>query len=229
VSSESERYSAAVEDYLKVIYAFEEREGGKITTTRLAERLGVSASSVSGMVRKLSQLDLLEHPRYGTIEFTETGRKVALGVVRRHRLIELYLVAELGYGWDEVHDEAEVLEHVVSDRLLDRMAERLGNPTIDPHGDPIPSKEGRLTPRIARRLSSVPPGTVGEFVRVDDADPGMLRYLSAEGIRLGDRIEVLERAPYGGSYLVRVGEAENARTRQLGPALVDAMWMGESD
>jgi DtxR family Mn-dependent transcriptional regulator len=230
VSSESEqRYSASVEDYLKVIYAFEEREAGKITTTRLAERLGVSASSVSGMVRKLSQLDLLEHPRYGTIEFTETGRKVALGVVRRHRLIELFLVSELGYSWDEVHDEAEVLEHAVSDKLLERIADRLGNPTVDPHGDPIPSKEGQLGPWKARRLSSVPPGTIGEFVRVDDVDPGMLRYLTAEGIRLGDRIEVVERAPYGGSYLVRVGGPADATTRQLGPALVNAMWVGVPD
>jgi len=229
VSSESERYSAAVEDYLKVIYAFEEREGGKITTTRLAERLGVSASSVSGMVRKLSALDLLEHPRYGTIEFTETGRQVALGVVRRHRLIEQYLVTELGYGWDEVHDEAEVLEHAVSDQLLERIAERLGNPRVDPHGDPIPSKEGRLEPWNARRLSTVPPGTVGEFVRVDDVDPGMLRHLTAEGIQLGARLEVVERAPYGGSYLVRIGESPRDVTRQLGPALVNAMWVGVPD
>jgi DtxR family Mn-dependent transcriptional regulator len=226
VSSESERYSASVEDYLKVIYAFEEREESKITTTRLAERLGVSASSVSGMVRKLCQLELLEHPKYGNIEFTDTGRHVALGVVRRHRLIEQYLVTELGYGWDEVHDEAEVLEHAVSDRLLDRIAERLGHPRLDPHGDPIPTKDGRLEPLRARRLSTVEPGTAGEFVRVDDVDPGMLRHLTAEGIQLGARLEVVERAPYGGSYLVRVGELSTAEIRQLGPALVNAMWVG---
>ena len=229
VGSESERYSSAVEDYLKVIYAFEEREEGKITTTRLAERLGVSASSVSGMVRKLCQLDLLEHPKYGNIEFTDTGRRVALGVVRRHRLIELYLVTELGYGWDEVHDEAEVLEHAVSDTLLERIAARLGNPRLDPHGDPIPTRDGRLEPLSARRLSTVPAGTVGEFVRVDDVDPGMLRHLTAEGIQLGARLEVVERAPYGGSYLVRVGELSGGMTRQLGPALVNAMWVGTED
>jgi DtxR family Mn-dependent transcriptional regulator len=216
-----ERYSAAVEDYLKVIHALEERAEGEITTSRLAERLGVSASSVSGMVRKLCELGLLEHPRYGGIAFTETGRRVALGVVRRHRLIESYLVAELGYRWDEVHDEAEVLEHAVSDRLLDRIAERLGQPTHDPHGDPIPSKDGRLAPWDACRLSGVAVGARGELVRVDDSDPGMLRHLTAEGIGLGARLELLERAPYGGSYLVRVG----AETRQLGPDLVDAMWL----
>jgi DtxR family transcriptional regulator, Mn-dependent transcriptional regulator len=221
VDSESGRYSAAVEDYLKVIHAFEERDDGEITTTRLADRLGVSASSVSGMVRKLCQLELLEHARYGNITFTDTGRRVALGVVRRHRLIELYLVAELGYAWDEVHDEAEVLEHAVSDRLLDRMADRLGDPTVDPHGDPIPTREGQLEPWNAQRLSTVSPGMSGEFVRVDDVDPGMLRYLAAEGIALGERLELVRREPYGGSYLVRVG----ADTRQLGPALVDAMWV----
>jgi DtxR family Mn-dependent transcriptional regulator len=141
-------------------------------------------------------------------------------------LIELYLVTELGYGWDEVHDEAEVLEHAVSDRLLDRIAERLGHPRLDPHGDPIPTKDGRLEPLHARRLSTVEPGTAGEFVRVDDVDPGMLRHLTAEGIQLGARLEVVERAPYGGSYLVRVGELSTAEIRQLGPALVNAMWVG---
>jgi DtxR family transcriptional regulator, Mn-dependent transcriptional regulator len=225
VSSELGRYSAAVEDYLKMIYAFEERGDEEISTTRLAERLGVSASSVSGMVRKLCQLDLLEHPRYGTISFTETGRRVALGVVRRHRLLELYLVSDMGYSWDEVHDEAEVLEHAVSDRLLERIAERLGNPTVDPHGDPIPGPDGSLEPWDAQRLSHLHPGTSGEFVRVDDVDPGMLRYLSAEGISLGERLELVQREPYGGSYLVRVGGTGPDDTRQLGPALVEAMWI----
>jgi DtxR family Mn-dependent transcriptional regulator len=225
VSSGTDRYSAAVEDYLKVIYAFEERETGTITTTRLAERLGVSASSVSGMVRKLCQLELLEHARYGTIAFTDVGRRVALGVVRRHRLIELYLVTELGYGWDEVHDEAEVLEHVVSDRMLARISDRLGDPRVDPHGDPIPTIEGRLEPWDAHRLSTVPPGVTGEFVRVDDVDPGMLRHLDAEGIRLGERLELVEREPYGGSYVLRVGDPITGTTHQLGPALVEAMWV----
>jgi DtxR family transcriptional regulator, Mn-dependent transcriptional regulator len=220
-----ERYSAAVEDYLKMIYAFEERGDGESTTTGLAERLGVSASSVSGMVRRLCRLNLLEHPRYGGIRFTDTGRQVALGVVRRHRLIELYLVRELGYGWDEVHDEAEVLEHAVSDRLLDRIAERLGDPRVDPHGDPIPTREGWLEPWNAQRLSHVTPGASGEFVRVDDLDPGMLRHLSAEGIRLGEHLELVAREPYGGAYLVRVGEPSSGVTRQLGPALAEAMWV----
>lgn len=227
MSPEPARYSAAVEDYLKMIYAFEEREDGEITTTRLAERLGVSASSVSGMVRKLCRLDLLQHPKYGNITFTDSGRRVALGVVRRHRLIELYLVNELGYGWDEVHDEAEVLEHAVSDRMLARIAERLGDPRVDPHGDPIPTSDGRLEPWNARRLSHVPPGTRGEFVRVDDVDPSMLRYLTSEGIRLGARLQLVEREPYGGSYLVRVDEPIGGEPRQLGPALVEAMWVRE--
>ena len=204
-----------------MIYAFEEREDGEITTNRLAERLGVSASSVSGMVRKLCQLELLNHAKYGNINFTDRGRLIALGVVRRHRLIELYLVRELGYGWDEVHDEAEVLEHAMSEKMLDRIAQRLGEPRVDPHGDPIPGRDGRLEPWNARRLSTVAPGAVGEFVRVDDVDPSMLRYLDAEGIGLGARLELLTREPYGGSYRVRVG----TDVRQLGPGLADAMWL----
>lgn len=220
------RYSVSIENYLKTIYALQERpDESTITTTRLAERLGVLPSSASGMVRKLSELALLEHPRYGTIALTDTGRKVALGVVRRHRLLELYLVSELGYSWDEVHDEAEVLEHAVSDRLLERIAERLGHPRVDPHGDPIPTREGEVDPWYAHRLTSVDPGTGGEFVRMDDDDPGMLRHLSEQGIQLGDRVDLVERAPYGGPYVVRIGGTTRSTTHHLGPALVEAMWV----
>jgi DtxR family transcriptional regulator, Mn-dependent transcriptional regulator len=224
----SQRYSSSIEDYLKTIYALQERGGPTITTSRLAERLGVLPSSVSGMVRKLSELALLEHQRYGAISLTAAGRKVALGVVRRHRLIELYLVRELGYTWDEVHDEAEVLEHAVSDRLLDRICERLGDPRFDPHGDPIPTRDGEIRDWDAQRLSTSEPGARGALVRVDDADPGMLRHLSAQGIRLGNRVELVERAPYGGAYVVRVEGAEGraaATTHHLGAELVAAMWV----
>ncbi|MBV9315182.1 MAG: metal-dependent transcriptional regulator [Pseudonocardia sp.] len=219
------RYSSSIEDYLKAIYALQERGTAAITTTRLAERLGVLPSSASGMVRKLSELALLEHRRYGSITLTESGRKVALGVVRRHRLIELYLVAELGYTWDEVHDEAEVLEHAVSDRLLDRIAERLDDPRVDPHGDPIPTRDGEIAPCDAQRLSTSEPGCRGQLVRVDDADPGMLRHLSARGICLGTMVELVERAPYGGSYVVKVHGVPAPTVHHFGPELVDAMWV----
>lgn len=219
MGSESERYSTAVEDYLKVIYAFEEREEGKITTTRLAERLGVSASSVSGMVRKLCQLDLLEHARYGTIEFTDTGRRVALGVVRRHRLIELYLVSELGYSWDEVHDEAEVLEHALSEELEELIATKLGNPTVDPHGDPIPSRELELAETDAPLLAELEPGERATFVRVSDADPEMLRFLGERNIVPGTGLELVERQPFDGPLFVRAGEDVHV----LGATLARAM------
>jgi DtxR family transcriptional regulator, Mn-dependent transcriptional regulator len=231
------RYSSSIEDYLKTIYALQERDGAAITTSRLAERLGVLPSSVSGMVRKLSELSLLEHRRYGAITLTPAGRKVALGVVRRHRLIELYLVTELGYSWDEVHDEAEVLEHAVSDRLLDRVAARLGDPRLDPHGDPIPTRDGEIHQWDAHRLSTVSPGGHGLLVRVDDDDPGMLRHLSAQGIRLGQRVELLEQAPYGGAYVVRVSAAPRhdegvvsaATTHHIGAQLAAAMWVRVED
>jgi DtxR family Mn-dependent transcriptional regulator len=225
VSADPARYSAAAEDYLKAIHTFEEREGGEITITRLVSRLGLSASSVSGMVRKLCELELLAHRKYGPITLTGTGRTIALGVLRRHRLIELFLVTQLGYTWDEVHEEAEVLEHVVSDQMLDRIAERLGDPTVDPHGAPIPTSDGRLEHQQVRRLSSVEPGTLCELVRVEDYDPAMLRHLSSVGIRLGVSLQVTDRIPYGGSYLVRVGGAADAQPSQLGPALVAAMWV----
>jgi DtxR family Mn-dependent transcriptional regulator len=218
--------SAVAQDYLKVIWNAQEWSLDKVSTKMLAEKLGVSASTASESIRKLAEQGLVDHEKYGAVTLTESGRRAALAMVRRHRLLEAFLVKELGYSWDEVHDEAEVLEHAVSDRLLDRIAERLGHPRLDPHGDPIPTKDGRLEPLRARRLSTVEPGTAGEFVRVDDVDPGMLRHLTAEGIQLGARLEVVERAPYGGSYLVRVGELSTAEIRQLGPALVNAMWVG---
>src|SRR5699024_10176799 len=154
----SARPSTSVEDYVKVIYDLQERGTGPVTISGMAERLTVSNSSVSGMLRKLNELGLVEHRRYGTVSLTEAGTKVALSVLRRHRLLETYLVAELGYSWDEVHDEAEILEHVVSDKFVDRIAHHLGDPVIDPHGDPIPTRRGRLIER--RRYCSPRPKRV---------------------------------------------------------------------
>jgi DtxR family Mn-dependent transcriptional regulator len=224
-----ERYSAAVEDYLKVIHALEERAEGEITTSRLAERLGVSASSVSGMVRKLCELGLLEHPRYGGIAFTETGRRVALGVVRRHRLIESYLVAELGYRWDEVHDEAEVLEHAVSDRMLDRIDAKLGHPTRDPHGDPIPAANGQVPTPDARQLSVCQNGDAGTVARISDSDPEMLRYFDSVGISLDSRLRVLARRDFAGMISVAVegpvGSESPATVVDLGSPAAEAIWV----
>jgi DtxR family transcriptional regulator, Mn-dependent transcriptional regulator len=221
---EEGRPSTAVEDYLKTIYILGERTGGTVTTSSVAERMGVLASSVSGMVRKLRELGLVQHARYGAIALTAEGRRLALGVVRRHRLVEQLLVTEFGYSWDEVHEEAEVLEHAVSERLLDRIAERLGHPAVDPHGDPIPGRDGEVGRCDAQRLSLLGPGAAGELVRVDD-DAAVLRHLTAHGVGLGDVVGLVRREPFGGAYVLRVGRPPAARELRFGPGLVDALWV----
>jgi len=167
----SGRRSQTVEDYLKVIFSLGERDADLVTTSRLAERLGLSASSVSGMLRRLVGQGLIDHRPYGGITLTETGLASALQVVRRHRLVEMFLVSQLGYSWDEVHEEAEVLEHAVSDQLVERLDLALGRPGFDPHGDPIPGTGGELPTLDAHRLSTLTPGRAGRLVRVDDATP----------------------------------------------------------
>lgn len=196
-----------VENYLKGIYALEERHGETVTTTALAEQLGVTVSSVSGMARRLAETGLVDHHRYGVIGLTAQGQRVALSVVRRHRLVEAYLAAALGYAWDEVHDEAEVLEHAVSERLVERMDEALGHPTHDPHGDPIPTPDGTVPPTGTKRLSDLAAGAHGELRRVADSVPGLLGWLSERGISLGDRVEVVGRDPLGETLDILVGEA----------------------
>ncbi len=183
--------TAAVEDYLKAIYGLGERSDGPVTTTALAHRLGVTVSTVSGMVRRLQAADLVTHRRYGSLQLTPEGNQAALMVLRRHRLIETYLVAALGYRWDEVHDEAEVLEHAVSDRLLERMAETLGHPDRDPHGDPIPAADGTIVVEVTRRLSLLEAGQTGTLVRVADSPASLLCWLTERGVGLGDRVEVV--------------------------------------
>jgi len=215
--------SVSVEDYLKSIYSLDERSATAVTTTALAARLGVSISSCSGMVRRLAELGLVEHARYGDIELTGSGRRIALEMVRRHRLVELYLVRALGYSWDEVHDEAEVLEHAVSDTLLDRMAEQLGEPVLDPHGDPIPTRDGRVVAPDSRPLSDIAPGSSGEIVRVADLDPDLLRYLTEQRVQLGDRITVVSRQPFGGPIVVRIGRPPDDELHSFGATLADAV------
>ena len=196
--------TAAVEDYLKCIYNLEEANESPVTVTELAHRLGITVSSVSGMVRKLTAERLVVHRRYGGLDLTDEGRRAALLVIRRQRLIESYLVAALGYRWDEVHDDAEVLEHVVSDRLIERIAEALGHPTRDPHGDPIPAADGTETATPTRFLSDMHEGERGRLARVVDASPTLLRWLTEQGVAIGDRIEILGWDP-GGTLQVRVG------------------------
>src|SRR5919198_3450183 len=161
--------TAAVQDYAKAIYTLETREG-TVATTALAERLGVRPASVSGMLRKLSDLGLVEHERYRGVRLTERGRRVALEVIRHHRLVELFLVESLGMTWDEVHAEAEVLEHALSEELEELIARKLGDPTVDPHGDPIPSRELKLAETPAFALTELEPGEAATFVRISDTD-----------------------------------------------------------
>jgi DtxR family transcriptional regulator, Mn-dependent transcriptional regulator len=211
--------SASVQDYAKAVYALEARAGAAVSTNDLAERLAVTPGSVSAMVRKLAELEVVEYEPYRGVRLTGRGRRVALEVLRHHRLLELFLAEELGMPWDQVHAEAEVLEHVLSEDLERLIATRLGNPTVDPHGDPIPTPDFEIDEGETRSLDELPAGTHGRFVRVSDSDPAMLRYLAEQGISLGDRVEVAGHQPFGGPVFVRFGSREQA----IGGALAKAM------
>jgi DtxR family Mn-dependent transcriptional regulator len=194
-----------------------------VATNALAERLGLTPGSVSAMLKRLGELGLIEHHPYRGVRLTEEGRRVALEVIRHHRLLELFLAETLEMPWDRVHAEAEVLEHVISEDLEQLIAEALGHPTIDPHGDPIPSAELELHELETVPLERLQEGDRGVFVRVSDADPEMLRYLSSHGIAPGDRLYVRERQPFGGPLLVAFGDGEGAREHAIGGRLAGAM------
>jgi DtxR family Mn-dependent transcriptional regulator len=215
--------SPAVEDYCKAIFTLESRAEEPVATNALAERLGLTPGSVSAMLKRLGELGLIEHHPYRGVRLTEEGRRVALEVIRHHRLLELFLAETLEMPWDRVHAEAEVLEHVISEELEQLIAEALGHPTIDPHGDPIPSAELELHELETLPLERLQQGDRGVFVRVSDADPEMLRYLSSHGIAPGDRLYVRERQPFGGPLLVAFGEGEGAREHAIGGRLAGAM------
>ena len=182
--------SPAIEDYLKTVYAHTEWQPDAITPKVLADRLGVAPSSVTEMVKKMAAAGLVSHVPYGAVRLTDAGLARALAVVRRHRLIETWLVQEMGYGWDEVHDEAEVLEHAISDRLLEAIDERLGRPARDPHGDAIPAADGTLASEPAVRLDEAPVGHRGRVLRISDRDPAMLRELEEAGVGPGRALAV---------------------------------------
>jgi DtxR family Mn-dependent transcriptional regulator len=211
--------SQAVQDYAKAIYALELRDGEAVSTNALADRLGVTAASASGMVKRLDELGLVEHQPYRGVSLTENGRRVALEVMRHHRLLELYLVQSLGVPWDRVHQEAEVLEHVLSEELEELIAAKLGDPTHDPHGDPIPTRDLTIEERPTVSLQALEPGARGTFSRVSDSDPEMLRFLAERGIAPGDRLEVVDKQPFDGPLFVRFGD----RTHVLGGSLARAM------
>ena len=217
--------STVAQDYLKVIWTAQEWAPEKVSTKMLAERLGVSASTASESIRKLADQGLVDHEKYGAVTLTEAGRLAALAMVRRHRLMETFLVNELGYSWDEVHDEAEVLEHAVSDRLVARIDAKLGFPRRDPHGDPIPAPDGRVPTPPARQLSVCEDGEAGVVARISDADPEMLRYFDSVGINLDSRVRVLARRDFAGMITVAIEREDGDSTVDLGSPAAQAIWV----
>jgi DtxR family Mn-dependent transcriptional regulator len=194
----------AVEDYAKAIYALAQRGEGPVGTTALAERLGVSPASVTAMLKRMHEMKLVTHEPYRGVTLTPAGDRVALEIMRHHRLLEAYLSEALGMPWDRVHDEAEVLEHYISEELEERIASALGDPNRDPHGDPIPDRELVLGDEEGVALVDLELGESGTFSRVSDSDPEMLRYLAEQGIRPGASVRVTERQPFGGPLFVEV-------------------------
>ncbi len=211
--------SPAVEDYSKAIFSLQSPGDQPVSTNALAERLGITPGSVSAMLGKLDALGLITHVPYRGVRLTDDGRRLALEVIRHHRLLESFLADALGMPWDRVHAEAEVLEHVLSEDLEELIAAKLGHPTVDPHGDPIPSADLELEERPTDSMESLEPGEEGVFVRVSDSDPEMLRYLAGRGISPGDRFAVRERQPFGGPLFVLFGEREHAIGGQLAGAI----------
>jgi DtxR family Mn-dependent transcriptional regulator len=211
--------SNAVQDYAKAIWSLGQRDDLPVSTSALAERLDVSPASASAMVKRLESMGLVEREPYHGVQLTLAGERVALEVLRHHRLLELYLAEALGMSWDRVHEEAEVLEHAISPALSELIAAKLGNPTHDPHGDPIPTAEGEIDEPPTRSLADLPPGERGRFTRVSDSNPEMLRYLSNRGIAPGDEVELVGREPFGGPLTVRAHGREHALGEQLARAM----------
>jgi DtxR family Mn-dependent transcriptional regulator len=218
--------SHAVEDYLKGIYELQE-DMGKVSTNALAEKLGVKPGSVTGMLSKLAeeQPRLVNYEKHKGAVLTEAGRKIALEVIRHHRLIELYLHQALGYKWDEVHAEAEKLEHVISEDFEDRIAAVLGQPERDPHGDPIPRKDGTIAALCRQSLTNLTSGQIGRVARVRDEDPALLRYLGEIGIIPDATIVVTDKSPFDGPLHVRVGNKASSPAHALGKQVTDQVFV----
>ena len=213
-SAAAEPLTAPVEDYLKAIYTIGKGTGAA-ATNEIAQRLALAPASVSGMVRRLADQGFLAYERYHGVKLTETGRRAALRTLRRHRVIEAYLAQALDYPWDRVHAEAERLEHAASDELVDRMAATMGEPEVDPHGAPIPTRDGAVDETEYTSLADLAVDLPGIVMRVADEDPAMLRYLAELSVVPGKRVTVKSRAPYGGPITLAVGRQEIS----VGPAL----------
>jgi len=225
------RVSTMTEDYLRIIWKAQEWPDGSVSTSELASTLGVTPSSVSANLKKLARDSLIDYEPYGRIGLTPAGHEIAVMVVRRHRVLETYLVECLGLGWDEVHLEADALEHAVSDRVLDRMDEVLGRPGHDPHGDPIPRADGSIAPSVERdpaaRLGRVDPGARGRVIRISYHEPAILRYLEERQITIGTRFRVEATNRAAGSVSVsrsRV-EGEPADRVEIAAGAAGAVWV----
>ncbi|HML94670.1 MAG TPA: metal-dependent transcriptional regulator [Thermodesulfobacteriota bacterium] len=201
-------YTESIEDYLKAIYEIQ-KERGKVSTNALSEKLGVAPASVTSMIKKLSEKKLITHKRYQGVMLTSAGQKIALEVIRHHRLVELYLAEALGVPWDKVHDEAEKWEHILSEDLEDRMDAVLGYPTRDPHGSPIPSRDGTLVELDSIPLADLGPGQSGVVAEVSDHDPSLLRYVGGMGLYPHTSVKVVSVEPFRGPITVKVGDEKH--------------------
>lgn len=207
-------FGSAVEDYLKTVYKLSQRTS-RVTPSAVAEAQEVSLAAVTKMVKRLKELKLVAYERGRGIELTAGGTKVALEIIRHHRLLEVYLKEALGYTWDQVDGEAEILEHVISEEFEDRIDAMLGHPTHDPHGDPIPTKDLEIDSTVHPPLVEMEPGQKARVARVSDEDPAMLRYLGELGIYPAAGVELLEREPFGGPYRVKVDGREHRIGEEL--------------
>lgn len=211
--------SAPVEDYVKAIYSLTHGERESAATSDLARYLQLTPGSVSTMIKRLDESGLVEHVPYHGVRLTPEGERVALAVIRRHRLLELFLAESLDMPWEDVHRYADALEHSATDELIELIAQKLGDPASDPHGDPIPTRDLRIDDAATRSLAELDPGQHATLVRVSDADPAMLRYLTEQGITIGDEIEMIARQPFDGPCEISIGQ----RTHTLGLTLARAI------
>jgi len=207
-----------ISDCLKLIHAMQER-GQKVSTSAVSEHLRVSDATATMLFKDFAAVGWVEHVPYRGVRLTPLGERKAMEVIRHHRLLELYLAQELGYSWDKVHAEADRLEHVISEEFEDKLDELLGHPTVDPHGDPIPRKDGTITIRKGRTLAEMKDGETAQILRVSDQDSDKLCYLGQLGLYPETQVQVLERAPFGGPLRIRVGQGETETEQMLGPEL----------
>ncbi|GGW28864.1 metal-dependent transcriptional regulator [Arenibacter certesii] len=203
------------ENYIKTIFHIGRQGKEAVSTNSIAEQMDTKPSSVTDMVKKLAEKDLVHYKKYQGVSLTELGNKIALGVIRKHRLWEVFLVEKLDFSWDEVHEVAEQLEHIKSDKLIDRLDRLLKYPKYDPHGDPIPDKDGGLEERDEKQLSEVPVGAGGICVGVKDSSASFLKFLDKNNIGLGDHIQVLEIEDFDGSLLIGIGENQKQISHQI--------------